>query len=98
VRLARASDRRTSVLGGCAAVVADAEAAGDLIVELLTLPLGEAGQQIAPPASNLAVLVGRCVERLYSSSRHRARATEALVRWNQDADLDQPRHDPRPHA
>jgi hypothetical protein len=86
VCLARASDRRTSVLGACAAIVADAEEAGDFIVELLTLPLGEAGRQIAPPTSNLSVLVGRCVERLYFASRHRARATVALVRLNQDAD------------
>ncbi|MGI9422534.1 MAG: hypothetical protein ACR2PA_05025 [Hyphomicrobiaceae bacterium] len=70
--IATSTNPLTSLLGACAAVLADAENASTEIVTVLTRPLGELSETESVHASTLGTLVGRCLERLGPDYRDRA--------------------------
>jgi hypothetical protein len=84
-RLARALDRLTSVLGACAAVLADAATLSDTVLDVLTQPIGNLGEETTPLTGTVSALVGRCLARLLGGRRH-AQALQALARLRDDPD------------
>lgn len=70
--IATSPDPLISVLGACAAVLADADNASIEIVTILTRPLGEFSKTGSAHASTLGTLVGRCLARLGPDYKDRA--------------------------
>ena len=69
---AGSSDPLTSMLGSCAAIIADANNASDETVAILTRPLGDLAETASIHSSTVGTLVGRCLARLGSNFRERA--------------------------